>query len=322
MSRPFLSSLRGALAAVLLAVNTIACAVPILLVAVVKLVLPFKPVRRVVDPVLNTLATAWIGVNNAVLWDDRRTRLDVQGHEQLQARDWYMVVSNHQSWVDILVLQRVLNRRVPMLKFFLKWELIFVPVIGVAWWALDFPFMRRHGKAALRAHPELRTKDRDATRRACAKFSLVPTSVMTFPEGTRLTPDKKARQASPYRHLLKPKAGSLAMSLHALGTRFHSLLDVTIVYPDGVPDFWEFLSGRCPRVLVRVHVREIEPALCVGDYTEDTALRRDYHRWLDGLWQAKDAEIEALLIASAPRALPASAAPGGAPADGATQRPR
>ena len=300
MSRSILAPLRGALAAVLLVANTLFWGLAILLVAVVKLVLPFKPVRRVVDPVLNVLATGWIGVNNALLWNDRRTRLDAQGHEALRASDWYMVVSNHQSWVDILVLQRLLSRRVPMLKFFLKWELIFVPVIGIAWWALDFPFMRRHGKAALRKNPELRLKDRDATRRACARFSLVPTSVMTFPEGTRLTPAKHAAQGGPYRHLLKPKAGSLAMSLNALGERFQSLLDVTIVYPDGVPDFWDFLCGRCPRVLVRVHVRAIAPGLCAGDYTADSGLRRDFHRWLDGLWRAKDDEIEALLVASAP----------------------
>ncbi len=320
MSRSILAPVRRALAAVLLVANTLWCIVPILLLTLVKLALPFAPVRRLVDRALNAVATGWVAINNAVLWDDRRTTLDVDGLAALSLRDWYMVISNHRSWVDILVLQRVLNRRVPMLKFFLKWELIFVPVIGIAWWALDFPFMRRHGKAALRKHPELRERDRDATRRACEKFSLVPTSVMTFPEGTRLTPAKQATQGMPYRHLLKPKAGSLAMSLNALGTRFQSLLDVTIVYPDGVPDFWDFLCGRCPRVLVRVHTRAIAPALCVGDYTVDTALRRDFHRWLDAIWREKDDEIEALLIASAPRALPVSGAAGQAPANGATTR--
>jgi hypothetical protein len=50
---------------------------------------------------------------------------------------------------------------------------------------------------------------------------------MNFVEGTRFTPAKHAAQQSPYKHLLKPKAGGLALALHVLGDRFDSLLDVT-----------------------------------------------------------------------------------------------
>ncbi len=73
----------------------------------------------------------------------------MQGVDSLHQRGWYLVSSNHQSWVDILVLQRIFHGRIPFLKFFLKQELIWVPVIGLAWWALDFPFMKR-GKGAVR----------------------------------------------------------------------------------------------------------------------------------------------------------------------------
>lgn len=313
--------LRGVLAALLIVANTLACFGPIFAAGLVKLVLPFARVRRVVDPVLNVFANGWVTFNGLVLWGRGGTTLDAQGHDQLQARGWAMVVSNHQSWVDIFVLQRVFNRRIPLLKFFLKWELVYVPLIGLAWWAMDFPFMRRHSRAALRARPELRLKDRDAARRACAKFAAIPTSVMTFPEGTRLSMDKQAQQGMPYRHLLKPRAGSLATALHALGAQFHSLLDVTIAYPDGVPSFWGFLCGRCPRVLVRVQAREIAPALCAGDYAADEAFRRQFQQWLDGLWRAKDDEIEALLVAAAPRALAGTGAGAArAPAHGSTVR--
>ena len=96
-------------------------------------------------------------------------------------------------------------------------------------------------EAYLKKHPEMRAKDQEATRRACAKFALIPTSVTNFMEGTRFTPAKHARQQSPYRYLLKPKAGGVALALHALGDKFHSILDVTIVYPDGIPGFWSFL---------------------------------------------------------------------------------
>ena len=301
MTPLLLAPARGALCLALLIANTLFWCLLLLGVSIAKLVLPFASVRRRIDPVLNRLATAWISCNGAILWRPGATTCEVDGLAGLHRSEWHMVISNHQSWVDILVLQRALNQRIPMLKFFLKQQLIYVPVIGLAWWALDFPFMRRHGKTALRRHPELRARDREATRRACEKFALVPTSVMTFPEGTRFTAAKHAAQASPYRHLLKPKAGSLAMALNAMGDQFRSLLDVTIVYPQGTPTFWQFLCGRCPRVVVRIRSMAISPDIRMGDYTADASYRRRFHQWLESAWHDKDALISELLSASAPQ---------------------
>jgi 1-acyl-sn-glycerol-3-phosphate acyltransferase len=292
-----LSFLRGSAAFLLLALNTLWWCALLFVFALVKLVLPFAAVRRRVDPVLNAIATAWIAGNSGWMRLTQRTQWDVQGAEGLRREGWYLVNCNHQTWVDIFVLQHVLNRRIPLLKFFLKQQLIYVPVIGLAWWALDFPFMKRHGKAALRRNPRLRDEDKETTRRACAKFALVPTSVMNFAEGTRFTPAKHRAQASPYVNLLKPKAGALAMALDAMGEKFQSLVDATIVYPEGVPTFWQFLCGRVPRVVVRVRELPI-PAECRGDYTADAAFRARFQQWLDGLWQAKDREIGELLGAA------------------------
>lgn len=288
------SFLKGSLALLLLVLNTLLWAPLLLVVALVKLVLPLPAVRRRVDPWLNRIATAWIGGNGAWMRLTQRPQWDVQGADGLQRDEWYLVTCNHQTWVDILVLQQVLGRRIPLLKFFLKQQLIYVPLIGLAWWALDFPFLHRHGKAALRANPELALQDRDTARRACEKFALVPTSVMSFPEGTRFTPAKHQAQHSPYRHLLKPKAGALAMSLDAMGEQFRSLLDVTIVYPGGAPSFWQFACGRAERVVVRVHALPV-PAELHGDYEGDPEFRGCFHRWLQALWERKDQEIEALL---------------------------
>ena len=211
---------RGIVALFLLALNTLFWCTLLFAFALVKLVLPFPAVRRRIDPVLNGIATLWIACNSGWMRLTQRTRWDVQGVDALRYEGWYLVNCNHQSWADIFVLQHLLNRRIPMLKFFLKQQLIYVPVIGLAWWALDFPFMKRHGKAELRKRPELRGQDAEATRRACEKFALVPTSVMNFAEGTRFTAAKHRSQASPYRHLLKPKAGALALALNAMGEHF------------------------------------------------------------------------------------------------------
>jgi 1-acyl-sn-glycerol-3-phosphate acyltransferase len=289
------SVLRGVLASLLLVLNTLFWCTPVFLGALVKLALPFAAVRRRVDPLLNACANGWVACNSGWMRLTQRARWEVQGTEGLRRGDWYLVNCNHQSWVDIFVLQHVLRGRIPLLKFFLKQQLIYVPVIGLAWWALDFPFMRRHGREALRRHPELRAQDHEATLRACRKFSLVPTSVMNFAEGTRFSQGKHAAQGSPYRHLLKPRAGALALTLNAMGERFRSLVDATIVYPEGVPSFWDFLCGRVPRIAVRVRELPIPEGFGAGAYATDPAFRRRFQRWLTALWEEKDRDFEELL---------------------------
>ena len=269
--------------------------VPILLLAsCVKLIAPIKAVRLLIDPLLLRIAEAWIAGNSGWMRLTQRTRWDVQGIKDLSYRSWYLVNCNHQSWVDILVLQHLFNRRIPLLKFFLKQQLIWVPVMGLAWWALEFPFMRRHSEEFLKKHPEMRGKDQATTRKACEKFAMIPTSVMNFLEGTRFTPAKHQRQQSPYKHLLKPKVGGLALALNAMGDKFQAILDVTIVYPDGAPDFWQFLQGKLKRVVVRVRRLAIPQQLALGDYAGDPAMRAAYQQWAHQMWQEKDAQIEAL----------------------------
>lgn len=286
-------ALRGAIALILLLCNTLFWCALLLALALVKLLLPFQLVRRRIDPWLNYIASCWVACNTGWMRLTQGTTWDVDGVADLRYQDWYLVNCNHQSWVDILVLQRVLDRRIPLLKFFLKRELIYLPVIGLAWWALDFPFLRRQSKADLRRNPEQRLADREATLRACERFARLPTSVISFAEGTRFTPAKQ--QGSPYRHLLKPKAGALALTLGAMGAQFHAMIDVTIVYPDGAPDFWDFLCGRVRRVVVRVRQLPIPPQFSSGDYVQDRAFRRAFHHWLESIWEFKDQEIDALL---------------------------
>lgn len=285
---------RGVLAASLLGLNTLFWCCLLLVLALVKLVAPVKPIRETIDRALNAIATRWVAGNSGWMRLTQRTEWSVAGLDELEHRGWYMVNCNHQSWVDIIVLQHLLNRHIPMLKFFLKRQLIYVPVIGLAWWALDFPFMRRHSDTYLRAHPEKRFEDLEATRRACRKFALIPTSVMNFPEGTRFTRAKQRAQHSPYRHLLKPKAGALALALAVLGDKFDSMLDVTIVYPHGAPTFWQFLCGDVPKVVVRARHIPVPRELRTGDYAGDPKFRKAFQRWLQNLWREKDAEIDAI----------------------------
>jgi 1-acyl-sn-glycerol-3-phosphate acyltransferase len=290
----------GTIASVLMVLNALVWVPILLFFSLLKLLLPFPSVQRALAPVLLWIAEAWISCNSGWMALTQRTEWDVSGIGGLDPRSWYMVNCNHQSWVDILVLQHHLNHRIPLLKFFLKQQLIWVPVMGLAWWALDFPFMRRHSEEFLKKHPEMRGKDQATTRKACEKFALVPTSVMNFLEGTRFTPAKHARQQSPYTHLLKPKAGGMALALNAMGDKFQAILDITIVYPDGVPTFWHFLQGKLHRVIVRARVLPIPQHLIGADYGGDAEVRALFQAWVQQLWREKDGQITELLNASPP----------------------
>ncbi|MDQ5914906.1 MAG: hypothetical protein QG584_797 [Pseudomonadota bacterium] len=293
-----MSGLKGGIASVILFCNILVVFSAMMPFALVKLLVPLPFVRRTMDRVLNALAQSWIAINGWWIALMQCVTWRVTGLETLRDKDWYLVSSNHQTWVDILVLQKVFAGRIPFLKFFLKRELMYVPFMGLAWWALDFPFMRRSGGGRSFA------KDLAATRKSCERFRMIPTSVINFLEGTRLTAAKHAAQNSPYRHLLKPKVGGLAMALAVMGDRFNSYLDVTIVYPKGVPRFWDLLCGRMEEVVVRVCEVKIPQALVTGSYDADADYRRQLQDWIQQMWVEKDGYI-AEVLANTPNRSPA-----------------
>lgn len=284
----------------LLVASTVVFASLILVIMPLRFIMPTHGLRAAITALLIVLANTWCEINNRVLLPLLpRIEWDIERPPGLSRDKWYFVLSNHQSWVDIMVLfytfSGSLRGPIPFLKYFLKQELIWLPFLGQAMYALDYPFMKRYSKEKLEKHPELKGRDVETTRRSCEKFRDTPVSVMNFLEGTRFTPAKHDQQGSPYRHLLKPKAGGMAFTLSALGSRMHCLLDTTIVYPGGIPTFMDFASGRVRRIIVRVHQREIPAEAFVLDYESDAAFRTRFQDWTAALWSEKDAEITRLL---------------------------
>jgi len=288
--------LKGTLAALSVLVNTLVLFPFLMLFALLKLVLPVVTIRKGCTVVLNNIARLWIGVNNLVMDVLHKVEWDVRGAEHLSREHWYFVTCNHQSWADIPAIQYVLNSRIPLLKFFLKKQLIWVPFLGVAWWALDFPFMHRHTKEQIARKPELKGKDIAATQAACEKFRYTPVTIFNFMEGTRFTPAKHKSQNSPYKHLLKPRTGGTAFVLGAMGDMLNTMLDVTIVYPGEQRSIgiWDYLSGRIRTIVIDIRVREIPKQFLGMDYENGRETRVEFQRWVSGLWAEKDARIEAI----------------------------
>ncbi|CAK17782.1 acyltransferase [Pseudomonas entomophila] len=286
--------LTGTLTLTLLLLNTLVMIGPLLVFALLKLVLPGRG-RDYASAAVMWVAETWSEVDKVIFALCIPTQWDIRGVDTLRNDTSYLCVSNHQTWVDIPALIESLNRRVPFFKFFLKKELIWVPLLGLAWWGLDYPFMKRYSKAFLDKHPELKGKDLEITKAACELFKRQPVTVVNYLEGTRFTEAKREQQQSPYRHLLKPKAGGVAFVLAALGEQLDALLDVTIVYPGNkAPGFWDLLNGSISRVIIDIRVRELDPALCEGDYENDPAFRQTVQAWVNQLWVEKDQRIEEL----------------------------
>lgn len=287
--------LKGILAVLLILTNTLLFLPLLLLVALAKLIVPVLPFRKACTIVLNAIAWYWIGFNNTLMNLLHRVEWEVRGAEELSKEHWYFVTCNHQSWADIPAIQYVLNSKIPLLKFFLKKQLIWVPLLGVAWWALDFPFMHRHTKEQIAKRPELKGKDIEATKAACEKFRYTPVTIFNFMEGTRFTPEKHRRQNSPYKHLLKPRAGGTAFVFGAMGEMIHTMLDVTIVYPGGRPGIWDYLCGRVRKIVIDIRTREVPERFLGMDYENNREVRVDFQRWVSEIWAEKDQRIETLL---------------------------
>jgi 1-acyl-sn-glycerol-3-phosphate acyltransferase len=265
--------------------------VPLFALALLKLVIPVAPVRRVITRWLMSLAENWISGNEVILMGSGSRTWSAEGIEDLDRQGWYLVLANHQTWVDIVVLQIAFNRRIPLLKFFIKQQLIWFPLLGIGFWALDMPFMKRYSPSYLAKHPEKKGSDLEATREACKKFRDTPTSVINFVEGTRFSEEKRAARNSPYDRLLPPRAGGVAVAISSMGGIFDAIVDVTLVYPGVVPKFWDMICGDRVTVTVDVRTRPIDAELLTGDYQNDREFRRDVHRWLAAIWEDKDARI-------------------------------
>ena len=288
------SFIKGGCSFLFYTVNTILLCLPLFFIAGVKFFIRIPFVTDISTKILIFIATLWVSINSFNISLFHKINFDIRGLEKLEKKQWYLVLSNHQSWVDILVLQKIFNRRIPMLKFFLKKELIWVPFLGIAWWALDFPFMKRYSKKFLKKNPHLRGKDFEMTKKACEKFKRTPVSIMNFVEGTRFTEEKKESTNTKFENLLKPKAGGVAFVLGSMGESLHKIINVTIVYPDNTPTFWEFVSGKTNKVIIDLDIIPVTD-LPIGDFFNDNVFKDKFCNWLNTLWEEKDSKIKSLL---------------------------
>ncbi len=286
--------MRAAIALILLLINLLVVAICILILFCLIHLLPLPAWRHRGLAWLQKWPVWWMDVNYWILQLSTYKKWQIEGTEALDPQNWYLLICNHQSWMDILVLGVVFRKQLPILKFFMKKELLWsLPVAGWACYFLGYPFMARHSHEEVRRNPQLKTRDIETTRYACGKFKDFPTAVVNFVEGTRFTRAKHDAQQSPYRRLLKPKATGVALVLQELHQQLSGILNVTLHYKPQNLSFWDFLSGKIVKIYLHYELLPVIPGL-VGDPYEDRIFRRHFQQWLNGLWQEKDQQLDKL----------------------------
>ncbi|PTU31256.1 acyltransferase [Stenotrophobium rhamnosiphilum] len=267
-----------------------------LLPGILLKLIPYVPLQRACSRYCVGVAIQWAATSQLIyrIFHPKQWQVDIRG--KLDSNRSYLLVSNHQSMTDILLLFDVLHRRVPLPRFFLKQQLMYVPIIGMGCWAMDFPFMKRHSKAAVAANPALRHEDLEATRRSCEIFRTEPVTLVNFVEGTRFSEAKRLKNRSPYRYLLRPKSGGMSFALNAMGDQFAGLIDVTVAYRQtGKPLFWSWLCGEQDDLAIRADISAIPADLIHGDYEHDEEFRGRFQGWVNDLWTRKDARLGKML---------------------------
>ncbi|HEY0160356.1 MAG TPA: acetyltransferase [Thermoanaerobaculia bacterium] len=289
---------RAAVFIVILPINLLFWGTLVFSAGLVKLV-TFGAARRGAIRAAAFFGESWVAINDWLFDALLDTRWEIRGVEGLRRDLHYLAISNHVSWIDILAAFRTFNRRGPFLRFFLKSNLIFAPIVGQAAWALDFPFMRRYSPEYLEKHPEKRGRDLEATRIACQRYREVPVTILNYVEGTRFTPQKQAEQQSPYRHLLRPRVGGMGFVIASMAGQLDAIYDLTIVYPKADVSIWDLVTNKLPWIVVDVRRIAIPPELTTSAITEPGPARDQFRAWVAARWQEKDELIERILVSSA-----------------------
>lgn len=286
-----MSQLKGTLFLLIVILNTVFWVPILVLFSVFKFIIPVKIIRKYLSQFLVWIANNWIWLNTKIHLLLHGKKTELTGIEGLKKDDWYLVISNHRAAADIPILQNVFYKKIPFLKFFLKKELMWVPLLGMAWWALDFPFMRRFSAAYLAKKPHMKGKDLEVTKKACEKFKDYPISVINFVEGTRFTQAKHDKQHSKYKHLLKPKSGGVGFVLGSMGQQINYLIQVSLKYLPKAPTAWEYMMGKYDKVDVVVEKIKIPENLKNKNYITDMEFRKNLQNWLNALWTEEDKRL-------------------------------
>jgi 1-acyl-sn-glycerol-3-phosphate acyltransferase len=206
-------------------------------------IIPNKKLKRSLGHISNRIGSQIVGLITTSLQILHGLEWQFNIPEHLDTKTWYVAMSNHQSWADIFILLAAGHKKIPLLKFFMKKELQWIPIIYLVHKTIDMPFLNRHSQKQIQANPDLKKLDYRNAEIAAKRFSRNPSTAFSFAEGTRFTHEKHLAQASPYKNFLTPKIGALAIALKGM-PQVNELIDFTVIYSTDKRSTWDFLCGE------------------------------------------------------------------------------
>ena len=258
-----------------------------------RAVIPLKSFKLFLAKISNKIGDLTVYGLKLIMLLMHGNNIQVINNEKYDMNKWYMAMSNHQSWADIFVLLTVANKKIPLLKFFMKKELWWIPFVFLANKTLNMPFVNRHSKKAIEKNPSLRTKDYENTLKSCKRFLRAPSTIFSYAEGTRFTSEKHKAQNSKYKNLLQPKIGGMATALSAM-PEIDTLINFSVVYKSKKRSAWSFLNGEMKDVKVFIKSYKIPENLKNRNYGSDHLYREEFKEWIEEIWDEKDRKIDEL----------------------------
>lgn len=292
MKRYLFYPLRGVLNIIFMSLSTILISFGVYLFALLTWLAPGKKATAFFEKILHRFPVYWIDLLGFSMRITAAKRYKIQGNGQFTTEKPYLLISNHVSALDILVLSYVFHRKTPCIKFFMKKELLWsLPFAGLATWLLGYPFMERHTPSQIRKRPELKNKDIETAKAACQKFVKHTATIINYVEGTRFSHKKREQQNSPCDYLLKPKTAGMAIVVNELQHDLGGIIDATLAYRPQNFSFWKFACGDFEEIVCDYQLFEI-PGEILGDYYQDRVYRKQFQSWLNALWQRKDQRLK------------------------------
>eukprot|EP01066_Platyproteum_vivax_P014527 Platyproteum_vivax@DN6500_c0_g1_i2.p1 len=200
-----------------------------------------------------------------------------------------MLLSNHnafQDWAYILAASEKL-RSAGFLRLTSKVEALKYVPWGPVMYMSGFIFFSRNWTQ------DSATIERDLPKQFAALQT--PFIMHLYPEGTRITPKKKAqadafakeRGLKPLENLLQPRYKGFVSIMQSLGDRFDAVYDITMGYGQGnhPPSIKNFCVGDHPTGKVHIHIKRIP----IAEVPKD---RAGQQQWLFDRWQTKDALLK------------------------------
>ena len=292
MIKKILYTILGIISTLLLIINLFVFTFLVLIVSPFTYLVPFSRWRTKAIAMAMNIPALWYRSCYYLLRINLSIKWEVTGEKLFNKKGWYLLVCNHISWLDIPVVAGSYSYKMPVIKFFMKKEILWtMPFVGLACKSLGYPFLSRGKK---RKKSAAGSSDKDTTRQACKQIKDHPTTLFMFVEGTRFSEQKKQTQKSPYKYLLKPRAGGMATVLTNMRDKLDGIVDITLNYEPRKFTLWDLSIGRLKKIKITSRVIPIE-AVAKGDYYGDKQYKNEIREWLHQVWQQKDKTITEMM---------------------------